>query len=63
MTRLRATFLLSLATSLFVPAALAQSTDNARPGTINYVEGQATLNGQTLAGNSAGQTEIAKDRP
>ena len=35
MPRLKATLLLSLATSLFVPAALAQNTNNARPGTIN----------------------------
>ena len=48
MPRLRAIMLLSLATSLFVPAAFAQNTNNARPGTINYVEGQATLNGQPL---------------
>lgn len=60
MTRLRATLLLSLATSLFVPAALAQNTINARPGTINYVEGQATLNGQVLAANSVGHTELAQ---
>jgi hypothetical protein len=52
--------LLSLATSLFVPAALAQNTNNARPGTINYVEGQATLNGQALTSQSVGGAEVAQ---
>jgi FecR protein len=52
MPRLRAFLLLSLATSLVAPAAFAQNTNTARPGTINYVEGQATLNGRTLTANS-----------
>ena len=61
MPRLKVIMMLSLATSLFVPAAFAQNTDSARPGTINYVEGQATLNGQELTAKSgaeiaAGQT-------
>lgn len=60
MTRLRAAFLLSLATSLFVPVARSQNTTSARPGTINYVEGQATLNGQPLAAKAAGQSEIGQ---
>jgi hypothetical protein len=60
MTRLRAVFLLSLATSLFVPVARSQNTTSARPGTVNYVEGQATLNGQHLATKAVGQAEIAK---
>jgi hypothetical protein len=51
--------MLSLATSLVVPAALAQHTNTARPGTINYVEGQATLNGQPLAAKSSG-VEVAQ---
>ncbi len=61
MPRLKALTVLSLATSLLVvPAAFAQdtqNTSNARPGTINYVEGQATLNGQTLS--SAAGAELA----
>jgi hypothetical protein len=57
MPRSRVTMLLSLATSLFVPAIFAQSTNTARPGTINYIEGQATLNGQTLTDKS--QAELA----
>ncbi len=48
MPRSKAITLLALATSLFVPAAFAQNTNNARPGTINYIEGQATLNGRLL---------------
>jgi hypothetical protein len=59
MPRLKAIMLLSLATSLFVPAALAQNTNTARPGTINYVEGQVNLNGQSLTSQSVGAAEIA----
>jgi hypothetical protein len=54
MPRLRVLSMLSLATTLVVPAAFAQQTISARPGTINYVEGEATLNGQPLAAKSAG---------
>lgn len=61
MPGLRANILLSLATSLFfVPAVLAQNTNNARPGTINYVEGQASLNDATLTSKSVGNTEVAQ---
>jgi hypothetical protein len=63
MPRSKAIMVLSLATSLFVPAAgfaqIAQNTNNALPGTINYVEGQATINGQVLTSQSAGRAEIA----
>lgn len=59
MPRLKVLTMLSLATSLVVPAALADTTNTARPGTINYVEGQATLNGQPLAAKSAG-AELAQ---
>jgi len=58
---------LSLATTLFVPA-FAEGTnpasqeaarpETARPGTINYIEGQATLNGQPIAANS--RAELAQ---
>jgi hypothetical protein len=61
MPRLRAIPLLALATSLFVlPVAFAQNTNTARPGTINYVEGQATLNGQPLSTNS--RADVAQGR-
>ena len=59
MPRLRAIMLLSLATSL-VPAEFAQSTNTARPGTINYVEGQAAVNGRTLTTKSVGSAEVAQ---
>jgi hypothetical protein len=59
MPRLKAITLFSLATILFVPAAFAQNTNNARPGTVNYVEGQATLNGHTLTSQSAQGAEVA----
>jgi hypothetical protein len=59
MPRLKAITVLSLATLLFVAPVFAQNTNNARPGTINYVEGQATLNGQILTAQSVGHTEIA----
>lgn len=52
--------LLSLAMSLIVPAALAQNTTSARPGTVNYVEGQASLNGQPLSTKPNGETQIAQ---
>src|ERR1700679_107005 len=63
MPRSKAITVLSLATSLFfVPAVFAQNaqnTNNARPGTINYVEGQATINGRMLTPQSVGRAEIA----
>jgi hypothetical protein len=63
MPRSKAITVLSLATSLFfVPAVFAQNTqdtNSARPGTINYVEGQATINGRILTSQSAGRAEIA----
>ena len=60
MPRSRAITLLSLATSLFfVPTVFAQNTNSARPGTINYVEGQATLNGQVLTSQTNGETVVA----
>ena len=55
MPRLKAIPVLSLAT-LLAPAALAQYTISARPGTINYVEGSATVNGQPLNPQSAATT-------
>ena len=60
MPRSRAITLLSLATGLlFAPAAFAQNTYSARPGTINYVEGQANLNGQALMSQSSGGAAVA----
>jgi hypothetical protein len=64
MPRLKTISVISLATLLFVAPAFAQNTNNARPGTanpgtINYVEGQVSLNGQTLTSQSVGHTELA----
>src|SRR5947209_14145303 len=59
MPRLRALITLSLATTLFVPA-FAEGTNPARPGTINYIEGEATLNGQPIAANS--RAELAQSQ-
>jgi hypothetical protein len=63
MPRSKVLTVLSLATSLLVvPAMFAQdtqNTSNARPGTINYVEGQAAIDGRQLSSNSAGGAELA----
>ncbi|MCU1223012.1 MAG: hypothetical protein JWQ42_1105 [Edaphobacter sp.] len=48
--------LLSLVT-LFVPA-FGQSANQARPGTLNYLEGQASIEGRQLSPNSVGNTEL-----
>ena len=50
-------FLLSLAT-LSAPLVLAQHAVSARPGTLNYIEGQASLEGQQLSSKSVGHTEV-----
>lgn len=47
---------LSLAT-LFAPA-FAQEANSARPGTLNYIEGQASLEGHQLSPRSVGHAEI-----
>lgn len=57
MPRLKALSLLSLAT-LFAPA-LAESANPARPGTVNYIEGQAALSGEVLTKSSIGTAEVA----
>jgi hypothetical protein len=48
--------LLSLATLSAV--ALGQNANQARPGTLNYVEGQASIEGRPLSTNSVGNTEL-----
>ena len=49
MSGLKSVFLLSLAT-LFTPvfAQQQQGANPARPGSLNYVEGQASIDGRTL---------------
>jgi hypothetical protein len=49
--------LLSLAT-LCAPVALAQTANPAVPGTINYVEGSASIAGQALNQKSVGFTQL-----
>lgn len=57
MPRLRI-FLLSLATlSAF---SYGQNANPAGPGTLNYIEGQATLNGQQLSSKSVSNTQVEK---
>lgn len=46
--------------SLSAPYALAQNAVSARPGTINYIEGQASLEGRQLSSKSVGHAELAK---
>lgn len=52
-------WVLPLAATLLVPGAFAQDTKTANPGTINYVEGQVTLNGQTMTPHSVGNAAVA----
>lgn len=58
MPRTKAATMLSLALTLFVPAVLAQDANQANPGTVNYIEGQANLNGQELTAKSAGHAVV-----
>ncbi len=54
----RSTALLSLSlATLFVPA-FGQQANPARPGTLNYIEGQASLEGHTLSNQSVGHVEL-----
>jgi hypothetical protein len=56
MPRLKALFILSLAT-LCAPA-FGQSVNPASPGTLNYVEGHASIEGRPLSHRSVGRTEM-----
>ena len=56
MPRLKAALLLSLAT-LCAPA-FGQSANPAVPGTLNYVEGQASIDGQAVSQRSVGQASL-----
>jgi hypothetical protein len=56
MPRLKA-ILLSLAT-LCAPVALAQTANPAVPGTVNYVEGSASINGRALNQQSVGYAQL-----
>jgi hypothetical protein len=56
MPRSKTLLLLSLAT-LFAPA-FGQSANQARPGTLNYVEGQASIDGRRVSPQSVGSAEL-----
>ncbi|HUZ96955.1 MAG TPA: FecR domain-containing protein [Edaphobacter sp.] len=56
MPRLKALLILSLAT-LAAPA-FGQNANPASPGTLNYVEGQASIEGRPLSHRSVGRTEM-----
>jgi len=56
MPRLKALMVLSLAT-LCAPA-FGQNANPASPGTLNYVEGQASIEGRPLSSRSVGSTEM-----
>src|SRR5271155_1893947 len=55
MPRLKA-LLLSLAT--LSASAFGQAANPARPGTLNYIEGQASIEGRPITPNSVGNTEL-----
>jgi hypothetical protein len=49
-----------IAGTLFAAALLLSAQGRiARPGTVNYTEGQVTLNGQTIGSQQLGNTEVA----
>jgi hypothetical protein len=48
--------LLSLAT--LSATAFGQAANQARPGTLNYIEGQASIEGRPITPNSVGNTEL-----
>lgn len=56
MPRSKVLTLLSLATLSAV--ALAQNTVSARPGTLNYIEGQASIEGRQLASGAVSNTSL-----
>ena len=57
MARFKAlTFILSLAT--LSATAFGQSGNSARPGTLNYVEGQASIEGHQLSSQAVGNTTL-----
>jgi hypothetical protein len=58
MPRLKAISLLFLVTLLAPVLMLGQSANPAVPGTLNYVEGQVSINGQVVNGLSAGSTQL-----
>jgi hypothetical protein len=60
MPRLKAIVLLSLATLLAPALMLGQSANPAGPGTLNYAEGQVSINGQVVNRSSVGYSELTE---
>lgn len=64
MPRLKVIFTMALV-ALFAPALFALDTQNsqpaepAEPGTLNYIQGSASLNGQTVSRNNIGSESLA----
>jgi hypothetical protein len=58
MPRLKAILLLFLATLLAPALMLGQSANPAVPGTLNYVEGQVSMNGQVVNVLSVGSSQL-----
>jgi hypothetical protein len=58
MPRLKAIFLLSLVTLLAPALMLGQGVNPAVPGTLNYVEGQVSINGQVVNWLSVGSSQL-----
>src|SRR5580698_2753292 len=57
MPRLRVLILLSLAT-LLTATVYAEGVNPARPGTLNYIEGSASINGNAINSKSVGTAEL-----
>jgi len=49
---------LLLALATLSATAFGQNANQARPGTLNYIEGQASIEGRALSPNSVGNTEL-----
>ncbi len=60
MPRFKASLLTLTLATLSAPIMHAQNAVSARPGTVNYIEGQASLEGQELSPKSVGHAELAK---
>jgi hypothetical protein len=58
MPRLKALLLLSLVTLLAPALMLGQDANPAGPGTLNYVEGQVSINGQVVNWLSVGSSQL-----
>jgi hypothetical protein len=58
MSGLKSVLLLSLATLLTPAFAQQQGANPARPGTLNYVEGQASIDGRRVSSQSVGTAEL-----